>query len=57
VTEVEKLRLEIAEIAGKIRLAYDEGNMTSFHLFLGMIVGMGERIYEANAKAERGDAP
>lgn len=52
-SEIEELRSEIAEIAGKILLAYGRGDMASFHLNLGMIVGLSMRLYEANARAER----
>lgn len=51
-SEIDQLRREIAEIAGKIRMAYGHADMDSFHLYLGMMYSLTARLYEANAKAE-----
>jgi len=52
-SEIDQLRLEITEIAGKIRTAYGHEDWPSFHLHVGMLVGLSMRLYEENAKAER----
>lgn len=52
-SEIDKLRREIAKTAEKIHRAYWSEDWPSFHLQLGKITGLGYRLYEENAKAER----
>jgi len=51
--EINQLRLEVAQAAGKLRAAYNHEDWTTFHLQLGMLQGLGMRVYEANAKLDR----
>lgn len=54
------LRADIDLCARKLHKAFVSGDMTDFHLRLGMIVGLGSRLYEANAalsKSSGGKAP